>query len=225
MNIKTTILGVLACGLLASNAFAQTLPALQTGNISVDGFTDPDFLTVNWSPESKNIGLLQFDLSAYASFSGTATLNLFHQWNDGNVLGQNAVFNLYQNTSSWDSSIVDWADRPSHDPTPTATLTIGDSNTFLWRSVDVTAAVMSWTSGAMTNYGFTLERTDQDNPYIYFVAAGESEVDENGIRENLSPTLTLVTAPVPEPETYSMMLAGLGLLGLVARRRKQKVVA
>ena len=27
--------------------------------------------------------------------------------------------------------------------------------------------------------------------------------------------------PVPEPETYAMMLAGLGLLGFVARRRKQ----
>jgi hypothetical protein len=26
---------------------------------------------------------------------------------------------------------------------------------------------------------------------------------------------------VPEPETYAMMLMGLGLLGFVARRRKQ----
>ena len=32
-------------------------------------------------------------------------------------------------------------------------------------------------------------------------------------------------APVPEPETYAMMLVGLGLLGVVARRRKQKAIA
>ena len=33
------------------------------------------------------------------------------------------------------------------------------------------------------------------------------------------------TAPVPEPETYAMMLAGLGLLGVAARRRKQRQAA
>ena len=31
----------------------------------------------------------------------------------------------------------------------------------------------------------------------------------------------VATAAVPEPETYAMMLAGLGLLGFIARRRKQ----
>lgn len=30
-------------------------------------------------------------------------------------------------------------------------------------------------------------------------------------------------SPIPEPETYAMMLAGLGILGFVARRRKLKV--
>ncbi len=34
-------------------------------------------------------------------------------------------------------------------------------------------------------------------------------------------TLDQQTAPIPEPETYAMMLAGLGLLGVAARRRKQ----
>ncbi len=31
----------------------------------------------------------------------------------------------------------------------------------------------------------------------------------------------VMLAPVPEPETYGMMLAGLGVLGFLARRRKQ----
>ena len=34
-------------------------------------------------------------------------------------------------------------------------------------------------------------------------------------------TFNLNLAPVPEPETYGMLLAGLGVLGVLARRRKQ----
>lgn len=34
-----------------------------------------------------------------------------------------------------------------------------------------------------------------------------------------------VAAPVPEPETYAMMLAGLGMLGFMARRRKLQAAA
>ena len=34
-----------------------------------------------------------------------------------------------------------------------------------------------------------------------------------------------LTAPIPEPETYEMMLAGLGLMDFVARRRKQQAAA
>ncbi|MBK6958278.1 MAG: FxDxF family PEP-CTERM protein [Nitrosomonas sp.] len=36
--------------------------------------------------------------------------------------------------------------------------------------------------------------------------------------------LQFSTTPIPEPETYAMLLAGLGLLGFMARRRKESAV-
>jgi hypothetical protein len=38
-------------------------------------------------------------------------------------------------------------------------------------------------------------------------------------------TGTMTIAAIPEPDTYAMMLAGLGLMGFIARRRKQKETA
>lgn len=39
-----------------------------------------------------------------------------------------------------------------------------------------------------------------------------------------SATVPLIPAPVPEPETYAMLLAGLCLVGVVARRRKARQI-
>lgn len=36
-------------------------------------------------------------------------------------------------------------------------------------------------------------------------------------------TFTAVAAPIPEPETYALMLAGLGIVGFVAARRRSPV--
>lgn len=49
---------------------------------------------------------------------------------------------------------------------------------------------------------------------FYVFAASDADLGATFQAQNI--------APVPEPESYAMMLAGLGLLGFIARRRKQK---
>jgi hypothetical protein len=45
--------------------------------------------------------------------------------------------------------------------------------------------------------------------------------DANGQTVDQNYHIEMVTAPIPEPETYALMLAGLGRVGFMARRRKQ----
>lgn len=42
----------------------------------------------------------------------------------------------------------------------------------------------------------------------------------NGVNWATSGTPSVSMAPVPEPETYAMFLAGLGIIGMIAKRRK-----
>ena len=66
--------------------------------------------------------------------------------------------------------------------------------------------------GALGDYAFVLGYNDSAG------SARLGDWDDFVVGVNFTPTLT----PVPEPETYTMLMAGLGLMGVVARRRKQK---
>ena len=54
---------------------------------------------------------------------------------------------------------------------------------------------------------------DDGKGNISFNSFGKWDFEQN---------ITVNTAPVPEPEIYAMMMAGLGLMGFVARRRKSQ---
>lgn len=74
--------------------------------------------------------------------------------------------------------------------------------------------------------GSSVSHTDDQNPAIYgtmMTAQGPTGPwprDYSAIEVGMMRDLGYTAVPVPEPETYAMMLAGLGLVGWAARRRK-----
>jgi hypothetical protein len=196
--LSLLISSALCCA--ASVASAQALAPSQVASISSDDVAWGDsYLTFNWDTGSPQVGLLQFDLSNLGTTSvAHAQLDLFHQFNA--VYG--AVFVLYANTSAWSSDIAQWSDRPAHGLEPVAQLTIDDSAEGVWRSFDVTTVVNSWISGTTPNYGFTLARLDNPNPYAY--------ISSTDLAGGAAPVLTLT--PVPEPATAAMLAIGFSVL-------------
>jgi hypothetical protein len=57
------------------------------------------------------------------------------------------------------------------------------------------------------------------------VGAGYAGADGRGASYGITSREAPVTPPIPEPETYAMLLAGLGLMAFVARRRQRNLAA
>lgn len=75
----------------------------------------------------------------------------------------------------------------------------------------VVLSALTLPSGTTQIEGITMD----DQGYIYLVS------DNGDFGTSQYASSLFVFAPVPEPETYAMLLAGLGLLGFTARRRNK----
>jgi len=111
--------------------------------------------------------------------------------------------------------------------TPSST-SFGAQQTF---SVDLNAitgfAGTLYNAAGTVNYGgFNVSATDttQNLSWGGPLAAGSYRVDISGVTaaDRTQYTSTVAALPVPEPETYAMMLGGLALVGFAARRRVKK---
>ena len=84
--------------------------------------------------------------------------------------------------------------------------------------------LLTW-STASANIGPGVQTTNSllSTPPIFLAAGAHTltlagSTDSNGAQ--LSGSISLSPAPVPEPETYALFLAGLGVLGFMAKRRR-----
>ena len=71
--------------------------------------------------------------------------------------------------------------------------------------------------------GFTVQNGDQSfNQYVQFAASGTTRITTATFASSVDAfeTTQFAVTPIPEPETYALMLAGLVALGFVAKRRK-----
>ncbi len=95
----------------------------------------------------------------------------------------------------------------------------GSSNgsTFTWEVVDLYQGldkVGSFAGGSSDRHG---EYSGGDSGFFMLHLKGHVDNSDSG-------DYHVTVSAVPEPETYAMLLAGLGLVGAVTRRRKRKSI-
>lgn len=206
----------------ATATFSQHLTADFTPDKTIDGIISGTDWT-SWAvfPDQFNTQTIVWETKNDLTLNhGTVNFLLFHQEllaEPGHSLGH---FRLSYTTDHRDQFADGLAD--------------GGDVTANWIPIDPTS--MSSTEGEIFTQqsDFSIVVSGGANQYpIYTIG---SDLTADGItgfrleaisgRQPLNGNFSLSefvvsTSPVPEPETYAMLLAGLGLLGFVVRRRKE----
>lgn len=98
----------------------------------------------------------------------------------------------------------------------------GSSLTFGALGSVVSGATLTFTEAASGAYAFRL-LGDYSSDSSFLALLSATHINGLGASYTYDGTYTKITAAVPEPSTYAMLFAGLGLMGVVARRRRTKV--
>jgi hypothetical protein len=98
----------------------------------------------------------------------------------------------------------------------------GSSLTFGALGTVINGKTLTFTEAAAGAYAFRLLGDySADSSFLALLSA--THINGLGASYAFDGTYTTVLAAVPEPSTYAMLFAGLGLMGVIARRRRTKV--
>jgi hypothetical protein len=209
---RTFVAAVLAVSAFAS-AHAASITGLVNTGVGANGAADSNYsLTHNGAVSTPIITLNNvWPITPWLANTSdskwiTPTANQAQSFDPSS--NGSYTYSLSFNLSGYDASTAALTGRVSADNNAVVLLNgtqIGSVSDF-----------KTWGSfGASNGAGFLA-----GNNTLEFVVTNlkQSTGNPTGLRvEFLSSNVT----PVPEPETYAMLLAGLGMVGLIARRRKQ----
>jgi hypothetical protein len=193
-----------------------------TGNVNQTG--GPTSAQFPSSGDSR--GLLKFDLSALPTGSviDSATVSLYIGFNAFNPVSSRITsVSLYRATSNWTETAVTYDTRPTWTTSAVTSMSIpagtgqGGSIPFNgYINGNITSLVQDWYDGDIANYGLATSDTR--------VTAGLLRIyAHEAAGTNVDPRLrvTYHIVPVPEPAEWAMLLAGLVVVGFIARRRRE----
>lgn len=209
-----------------------------TGDVSTTGSTTvTTFDSTVWTINAFGTTMAQLNsnpigVSALDSFFGLAagSINSAVFPGVGGVTNGAAVMQVFSGnagdvvTQYWDFVARDYL--PFND----TAFVVVDGNITLLASIG-NGGIAVGTSGhsGWQSFSFTLSTTGTHSLGFGVVNTGDQVLDAALFLDSGAGTCDPACPPpvgvVPEPETYAMLLAGLGLLGFAARRRKRKEAA
>jgi hypothetical protein len=221
----------------------STMAVAIGGVCAFSGATWADLPTL---PASGTVGVSGTTVAAHPFLAGTVLVDTLQNWSDG--LGDSGQVQT-RVVSETGTGTLDFYYRfyTGSGPNPVEALRVTDYTGINPISVDFrtdgvgivgpdTVKRVGTAGEQGVNFifsnGFTLSSNFNDNSYFmlvhtdattYAVATADVLTITHGVTgapiENLSNAFN-VYAPVPEPENYAMLLAGLGLFGLARRRAR-----
>jgi PEP-CTERM motif len=196
MIFKKTVVAVLATlalGAGSAQAYSFSLGGLPTGQL-----LNPGSITRTFSSAvADSAAELDFVLNGYRSLDGNnAYRDLFTLTINGNQIGTGS-FNLGGGgTSNWTGSGTYVNSNPGTNVT--------------------------WAGGTTTFSDVTFNLLAGVNTFVFgYSAPGVLNFGGQGLQDEAWGIQSASVTAVPEPETYAMLLAGLGLMGTIARRRNK----
>lgn len=196
-TLKNIIAASIAAVALNANAGVLTFDTASTPDVSLGG-------NMTWNGQGGgHLYMESWDTIDTINFSGSTFVNDF-QMNYQPWEG----YSRTPTSSDWLVNIGAYASDNSLLWSSFLDLSATANDWSSWVTVTVNTANVAYLSFAPTGGGASMGYT----PPGYWPSIDNLRIDE-------------VAAPVPEPETYAMLLAGLGLMGGIARRRKQKLAS